>query len=135
MAKLSVPFVLLLGFLLPGCGADACNDKLISEVSSPDGAARALPFQRDCGATTGFSTQISIVGPGRLSGGGNAFVADDDHGAAAAAPWGGPWAEMRWTSPTHLLIRYDEKARVFKSEGRVGTVSVSFEKEAPPSSR
>ena len=129
MAKLSIASVLLFGLLLSGCGVDACSNQVVSEVAAPGGAARATLFQRDCGATTGFSTQISVATRGEQpSGRGSAFIADDDHGAAAEAPWGGPWAEMRWTSPTSLVIRYDEKARVLRSSGSVGRIAVSFEK-------
>lgn len=130
MAKLLIASVLLFGLLvLPGCSVDACSNQVVSEVTAPGGGDRATLFQRDCGATTGFSTQISIVTRGEQpSGVGNAFIADDDHGAAAEAHWGGPWAEARWTSPTNLVIRYDEKARVFWSPASVGQISVSFER-------
>src|SRR5262249_9999867 len=114
MAKLLGGSLPLLGLLLAGCRGDVCGNEVVSEVSAPGGAARAVLFQRDCGATTGSSTQISVVRRGAgLSGAGNAFVADGDHGAAVPFAWGGPWADMRWTSPAHLVIRYDQKARVF----------------------
>jgi hypothetical protein len=74
-------------------------------------------FQRDCGTTTGFSTQISIVEAGdQPSGSGNTFRADDDHGAARAGKWGGSWAEMKWLAPDHLLIRYAAKSRLFERD-------------------
>ena len=44
-------------FLLP----DMCGNYLHSESYSPNGELKAVTFQRDCGATTGFSTQISIL--------------------------------------------------------------------------
>ncbi|HEX7821575.1 MAG TPA: hypothetical protein VF463_13280 [Sphingobium sp.] len=84
-------------------------------------------FQRDCGATTGFSTQISIVDSGdRLSGMGNAFRADDNHGAARTGNWGGPWVEMRWLSPNHLLVSYAAKSRVFEQDDAVSAVRISY---------
>ena len=84
-------------------------------------------FQRDCGATTGFSTQISLVEPEEEpSGGGNAFRADDDHGAAATGDWGGPWAEISWLAPDHLLIHYAAKSRLFEQEDEVSGVKISY---------
>lgn len=63
---------------------------------SPDGQREAVMFQRDCGATTGYSTQISVLDHGETQvGGGNAFRADDNHGVAAVGEWQGPWADMR----------------------------------------
>ena len=37
---------------------DTCENQLLSEVLSPDQVYRAIVFQRSCGATTGFSTQV-----------------------------------------------------------------------------
>ena len=85
-------------------------------------------FQRDCGATTGFSTQVSVVAQGEQpSGSGNAFRADDDHGAAAAGTWGGPWAEIRWLAPDQLLIRYAAKSRLFEQEDEVSGIRISYQ--------
>ena len=38
-----------------------CGNDIYSETLSPDGELKAVIFQRDCGATTGFSTQVSIL--------------------------------------------------------------------------
>ncbi len=97
-------------------------------MASPDGKREAVLFQRDCGATTGFSTQISILEVGDTPlGGGNAFRADDDHGAAKAGTWGGSWAEMRWLASDRLLVRYATNSRIFEQDELVSGVSVSYE--------
>lgn len=88
----------------------------------------AVLFARDCGATTSSSSQVSLTKMGDMPhDGGNVFIADDDHGLAQAASWGGPWTELRWTSARHLLVRYDARARVFKKEASVSGVNVSYE--------
>lgn len=85
-------------------------------------------FSSDCGATTGFSVQVSILAPGRIPrGAGNTFVADGDPGAALPGRWGGPWAEMRWTGPRQLQIAYASGARVFERKGQVAGVTVSYQ--------
>jgi hypothetical protein len=115
--------------LMGGCSDFPCGNQIIKEETAPDGRTRAVLFQRDCGATTAFSTQISILKIGEaLSGPGNVFVADTNHGAAAATDWGGPWADARWLSPSDLLITHDEKARIFKSEYHQSSINVTFEK-------
>jgi hypothetical protein len=38
-----------------------CGNEIYKEYLSPNGELKAVIFQRDCGATTGFSTQISII--------------------------------------------------------------------------
>lgn len=95
---------------------------------APAGEHVAALFQRDCGATTGFSTQISVLGAGEVpSGGGDAFIADDGHGAARVGHWQGSLADVKWLSPSHLLIRYAAKSRVFKREIRVSGVAISYQ--------
>jgi hypothetical protein len=109
--------------------SDPCRNTVIVRDDAPDGRHAAVLFQRDCGATTGFSTQISILDVGKdPADAGNAFRADDGHGAAQTAAWGGPWADLRWLSPKHLLIRYDAKARIFEQKVEISGVRISYEK-------
>jgi hypothetical protein len=110
-----------------GC-SDACQNTVASRSPSPDGRLTAILFQRDCGATTGFSTQISILSPDdKVSVAGNAFRADDGHGAARIGHWGGSWAEMKWLSPDHLLVRYDAKSRLFMQDEEVSGVRITYQ--------
>ena len=113
--------------LASGC-AEPCANSVVASAASPDGAHSAVVFQRDCGATTGFSTQISVIDDsGPPTGGGNAFIADDDHGAATSGAWGGPWADIRWLSADHLLIRYAARSRLYHRQPNVSGVRISFE--------
>ena len=115
---------------LSGC-SDGCKNSRVSRVDAPDGLNSAVMFQRDCGATTSFTTQISVVRRGsEPTGGGNTFRADADHGAAARGDWGGPWAEMRWLAPDHLLIRYAVKSRLFEQRAEVAGVKISYQELA-----
>ncbi|GAA4009007.1 hypothetical protein GCM10022280_02270 [Sphingomonas swuensis] len=61
------------------------------------------------------------------TGGGNTFRADDDHGAAVAGKWGGPWAEVKWLAPDHLLISYAAKSRLFEQDDEVSGVRISYQ--------
>jgi hypothetical protein len=124
--------IVSLSLFLAGCSRDMCADAIVRVVTSPDGAWDAVLFQRDCGATTGFTTQISVLRHGeRLAGNGNVFIADADHGRAAAGPWGGPWAEMRWLAADHLQIRHARDARVFTRLGREAQVRISYATQQP----
>jgi hypothetical protein len=117
--------------LLSACGDD-CQNQIISESASPDGQNSAILFQRDCGATTGFTTQISILPQGeRPERSGNVFVADDNNGAAQAGNWGGPWASMKWLDSSHLQVTYAKESRVFDETEHVRGVTVSY--DAKPS--
>lgn len=112
--------------MLAGC-SDACRNTLVSRTDAPDGKHSAVLFQRDCGATTRSSTQMSIVAPGEEpSNAGNAFRADDDHGAASAGPWGGPWVEVNWLAADRLLVSYAARSRIFKQADHVDGVHVTY---------
>jgi hypothetical protein len=120
--------ILAAGVLVMGGCSDVCSNSEVARANAPDGLHSAIMFQRDCGATTSFSTQISVVERGKdASGGGNTFRADDDHGVAADGSWGGPWAEMKWLAPNHLLIRYAAKSRPFAQEDEVSGVKISYQ--------
>lgn len=108
-------------FLGPTCG-----NELLAEVASPDGELRAVVFQRDCGATTGFSTQVSVLRRGEPleDRPGNVFVADTGHGAAPSGPGGGPAVSARWLSSEELEVAHHPAARVFSSSPAFGSVKV-----------
>jgi hypothetical protein len=115
---------------LTGCFdlSSGCANSIISRADAPDGLHSAVMFQRDCGATTGFSTQISVLKPEQEpSDGGNAFIADADHGAAATGEWGGPWAEIRWLDNTTLLIRFASGSRIFEQSKQVSGVRINYQ--------
>ena len=123
--KVCLPLLALVACV--GC-SDACQNTIASRSISPNGARAAVLFQRDCGATTSFSTQISVLRPDEEpSDGGNAFVADDDHGAARVGSWEGPWAETKWLAPDHLLIRYAAKSRPFKRSNDIAGVKITYQ--------
>ncbi|MDP9350161.1 MAG: hypothetical protein M3P51_01250 [Chloroflexota bacterium] len=111
---------------------DLCGNTIIAEAISPDGANRAVVFQRNCGATTPFSTQVSLLQrTQRLEGSGNVFTADGNHGRAPARPGGGPEVSVTWINPETLSIRYDARARVFAQEQRVRNVSIVYSTAHP----
>jgi len=121
-------------FVLAGC-ADGCRTDLVSRIGSPGGTHSAVLFQRDCGATTGFSTQISVLpAGGEPADGGNVFRADTGHDPAVrTGAWGGPWAEMRWLAPRHLLIRYTAGTRLFARASEANGIRISYETVTAPS--
>jgi hypothetical protein len=107
---------------------DGCGNDRVARIPSPDGKLDAIVFQRDCGATTGFSTQISVLKADRSLGNnpGNLFIADTDHGAAPSGPGGGPRVHVQWASPTSLTVVHDPRARIFLASPASGNVHVLY---------
>ena len=104
--------------------ADPCENRVLSEVPAPTGNSSAIVFERSCGATTDFSTHVSVVkefGQLRKSTG-NVFVADNGHGAVKDMN-----VTVRWVAPDQVVIRYPAQARVFKKEAQANGVSVAYE--------
>ena len=76
--------------LTSGCVGSLCANSVTERVSAPDGKHDAVVFTRDCGATTGFSTQIAIVNAKAdvPNDAGNVFVAPDE--SVVRIAWAGP---------------------------------------------
>ena len=105
-----------------------CGNEVLTEVLSPDSQKRAVVFQRDCGATTGFSTQASVlrIGKSLPNDGGNIFIADTNHGAVPYGPGGGPYVAVFWEGTDELVVRYRAGSRIFKAEQSLGDTHVRF---------
>lgn len=106
-----------------------CKNDILEQIPSPNKKLEAIIFQRDCGATTGFSTQVSIINSSRNlpKGGGNVFVADTDHGKAPSGQ-GGPEVHAKWQNDKSLIIKYHKDARTFKTASMVKGINISYEK-------
>jgi len=128
--------VWLFAFIGPlACSDAGCENSVLQDIPSPDGRRHAVIFERSCGATTGFSTQVSVVPSVRdARGPGNVFTADTDHGKAPSGPGGGPIVAARWIDRRTLEIRYDSEARVFHHERRHDDTDIRYV-AAPQSSR
>jgi hypothetical protein len=105
-----------------------CDNSIVKTAHSPDGSHTAVAFERSCGATTGFSTQVSVdpMTSRWVVGSGNAWIADSNHGAAPSAIWGGPDVQLEWLSNTELVVTHHPAARVFKAEEIVSRVKVTY---------
>ena len=107
--------------------SDGCENVEMERVLPPGGDWSAVVFARSCGATTGFSTQVSVIAEGSMPrAGGNVFSADTDHGRAPSDSVGGPVVRVAWRGVDTLVVRHHPKARVFLSESRALSVLCSI---------
>ncbi len=113
-AKVLGVIILLLVFIIGGCNflissfSDGlCGNEIFQEVYSPDHEYKAVVFQRDCGATTSFSTQISILkASAKLPDeSGNAFAMDGH------PDWAG--VKINWETNRLVSIEYAAGYEVF----------------------
>ena len=132
---LGFSFITMLAALSAACIniTGDCGNEILKEIRSPTGKLKAVVFQRDCGATTGFSTHVSVL-PSEQQlphEGGNVFAADTDHGKAPSGPGGGPIVDVSWTNETELLVRYDKRARASQNQPALAKVHVRYETFSP----
>lgn len=126
---LAVLMLPVLGLTLLSYSNDGlCSNLLLNEVMSPDGYWKAVVFERNCGATTGFVTHVSIIqASGDLpGGGGNVFVADTDHDRAPAGSGGGPEIRVAWSSPSVLHVGHHPLVRIFRAESIFQGIHVEY---------
>jgi len=117
--------IVVLSLLAIG-GTACCDDELGADIPSPDGARHAVVFNRGCGATTGFNTQISILRSGHgLHGKGNLWIADERSGGPVGK-WGGPDVQVRWRSLDTVEVTFASRVRVFKKEGLVDGITAIY---------
>ena len=122
----------VVGFIcfIVACDSNPCRNEVLQMVASPNEGRKAVIFQRDCGATTGFSTQLSILRANDEfpKEPGNTFIADTDGGQAPAGKGGGPEVKVQWVGETELIVMHDKRARVFLSEPTIDGVKLRYER-------
>jgi hypothetical protein len=110
-----------------------CGNDLLATVPSPNAGRQLVVFQRSCGATTGFSTQASLLPTGEpVRDGGNVFIADTDHGKAPSGPGGGPRLAARWIAEDTLELRYHPRARVFLADSVYQGITIRYVQDSNP---
>jgi len=128
-AALTLPLAIgVVVWLLQWALGSLCGSILIAEFPAPKKPLKASLYVRDCGATTDFSTQVSILDTSERTPPvpGNALVLDTDHGKAPAGSRGGPEVRVTWASDTVLLLAYHPRARVLHSATQVRGISIKY---------
>lgn len=94
--------------------SDFCLNDNVSRIPS-SGEYTAFKFRRDCGATTGFSYQLSLLKKGSELGkeSGNVFISDKEF-------------EVEWTGDEELTIKYSKYSNVTKRETNYRTVKITY---------
>jgi hypothetical protein len=108
---------------------DMCGNQILSESSSPDQTYRVVVFQRDCGATTGFSTQVSVLKAMEKlpNESGNLFIANTYHGKAPGGIGGSPEVKISWVGPRSVHLTHHKDARVSFANLHVLEVSATYD--------
>ena len=115
---LALGLFVITNYLMP---LSSCANDVVAEIPSPSGSHRAFVFRLNCGATTGYSTHVSVVRsdeplPDRP---GNLLVLGGEHPI-----------EVTWVRPEHLQVRYPQGPEVFFTSGEAVGVTATLEAHA-----
>jgi hypothetical protein len=111
--------MLLVALLFSACSGTQCVNSILERAGSPDGTTDAILFNRGCGATTGGSTQVALVGAGEPLPDRPANVFVTEHVATVS---------IEWLGPRHLTIRFRDGTAIAKEEPSVNGVDVTFDR-------
>ncbi len=108
MRSAAIVLAIALAMMGGGTACGLCGNTFIAEHLSPDSAHEVIVFERSCGATTGFSTHVTLVEtlPERgvtPIGTGNVLIADDN---AASLD-----VKVRWIDAKSVELTY-RKTRI-----------------------
>jgi hypothetical protein len=108
---------------------DPCGNQAFEEFRSPAGRWKVIVFERDCGATTGFSTQASLLplGSPPPNGPGNILSIDGDHGKIPVDDNGKIEVKVTFDGGSTLTLTYPAGTRVFTQVANKDGVLVHHE--------
>lgn len=94
---------------------DMCGNDIIKKVNSPNGEKVAYIFNRDCGATTSVSYQLSILDKGDKfpNKTGNTIVSDKV-------------INIEWLSENKIKVIYEKEAEISKMDKSVNGIKVVY---------
>ena len=101
----------LLNFLFE----DMCGNDIKQKIPSPNGENVAYVFERSCGATTGFSPQLSVLDK------------DDDF----QNEWGNTFRSdkdfyIEWIDEKSLKVIYDKSSETYETDKKVNGVRIEY---------
>jgi len=104
--------------------SNICSNGIHKEIYSPDRSLKAVIFTRNCGATTNYSTQVSIIEKEETlkNESGNVYIVDGQ--ALKSSP------KISWVDKSHLNIKprpYKRELKAEKEWGWIQTVKISYD--------
>ena len=102
-------------YLLDFLFEDMCGNDIKQKIPSPSGEKVAYVFERSCGATTGFSPQLSILNNDdefQIESG-NTFRSDKEF-------------SIEWLGEKNLKVNYDKSSETSEMDKRVNGIKVEY---------
>lgn len=116
MTIIIILFVFMAGeYLLDFLFEDMCGNDIKQKIFSPSDEKVAYVFERSCGATTGFSPQLSILDKDDdfQNESGNTFRSDKDF-------------SIEWIDEKNLKVIYDKSSETSEMDKKVNGVRIEY---------
>ncbi|MFS0671376.1 DUF5412 family protein [Peribacillus frigoritolerans] len=120
LKPLLITTIVLIGIYLVGSYirklfGNMCGNEIVQKSASPSGDKVAYIFQRDCGATTEASYQLSLIDadeelPNKS---GNTFVSDNDF-------------QIKWINNKKLRVNYKNSSETYEMDKRVDWTKIEY---------
>ncbi|OIK08187.1 hypothetical protein [Bacillus sp. MUM 13] len=110
-----LPLLMAGKYLLDFLFADMCGNDIKQKIPSPSGENIAYIFERSCGATTGFSPQLSILNKDDdfQNESGNTFRSDKDF-------------SIEWLNDKNLKVIYDKSSETSEMDKKVNGIMIEY---------
>ena len=98
-----------------------CGNQIYQTHLSTDSRNKIVIFQRDCGATTGFSTQVSVLPVSETleNEAGNVFISNGHPKETSL--------KVLWKDSQNVSITFDpNKFEIFKQKVLLGETSITY---------
>jgi hypothetical protein len=109
-------FIFMVGkYLLDYLSEDMCGNEIKQKIPFPNGNNVAYIFERSCGATTGFSPQLSILNKNDdfQNKSGNTFRSDKDF-------------SVEWLNEKSLEVIYDKSSETYEMDKKVNGIKIEY---------
>ncbi|HEO99589.1 MAG TPA: hypothetical protein ENO02_09860 [Epsilonproteobacteria bacterium] len=121
----SLAAALVFYYFADGLAEGLCSNKIYREYPSPDRSLKAVVFQRECGPSSGATTQISVIDAAKTleNRAGNILVLKGEPENVAPA--------VEWKSKQEMIIYHAIDGNEFKAETRYGQetpVTIDYQK-------
>lgn len=103
-----------------------CANNPLAEYFNRTKSHKIIKFDRDCGATTANSIQLSVipVEEDLENTGGNIFVAGSISGADLKNDKS---VLVSWLNDHTIKVKYDSRLKIFKKESAKGKIKIIYE--------
>lgn len=120
---------LIVGSIMTQCSCNIvgdCSNHIFKQINNSNSSYKIIKFDRECGATTGNSIQLSVIKyyDSLPNEGGNIFISNSKVGGYIEHDTS---VQFSWINHAAILIRYDKDLDIYKKDSIVNNIKVIYQ--------